>query len=280
MGAVSKPVRARAALSPQGGGPARGLMLAKALPSGRALLLGFALLAGGALAYLGARESSLFALTSIEVSGAPPRVAAHVRAALEPLAGRSLLVVNGGDVQRQLAALSDVAGVSFDRDFPHTLRVFVTPAHSIAVLRRGPSAWIVSSDGRVVRTAGLFAVRKLPRIWIPRTASIDVGMTVDDADAARGVAALAIARRAGFGTRIAVVRASDRELTFVLAGGLELRLGDATSIPLKVAVATRLLPLVQGTSGYLDVTVPARPIAGGDPSSRRFRLSLRATRRR
>ncbi len=237
MAAVSRPVRAQAAVLPHDGGRTRGFMFARALPSGRALLLGFALLAAGALAYVGARETSLFALRSIQISGAPPRV----------------------------AGLSDVAGVSFDRDFPHTLRVFVSPAHSIAVLRRGASAWIVSSDGRVVRTAGLFAARKLPRIWIPRSAAVDVGIAVGDADAARAVQALAIARRDGFGTRIAVVRATDSELTFVLAAGPELRFGDAAAMPLKLAVVKRVLPLVQSTSAYLDVTVPARPIAGGNP---------------
>ena len=266
MATVSRPARAHATTLPlRGDGRIRGSVLARALPSGRALLLGFALLAAGALAYVGARESSLFALRSIQISGAPPRVAAHVRAALEPLAGRSLLAVNRGDVERRLAGLSDVAGVSFDRDFPHTLRVFVSPAHSIAVLRRGPAAWIVSSDGRVIRTADLLAARKLPRIWIPRTAAVDVGMPVGDANAARAVQALAIARRAGFGTRIAVVRSTDRELTFVLAGGTELRFGDASSVALKLAVAKRVLPLVQSSGGYVDVTVPGRPIAGGNP---------------
>jgi cell division septal protein FtsQ len=265
MGAVPRPGRAQAAVLPQDAGRVRGLLITRTLPSGRALLLGFTLLAGGALAYVGARESSLFALRSIQISGAPPRVAAHVRAALEPLAGRSLLAVNRGDVERRLAGLSDVAGVSFDRDFPHTLRVFVSPAHSIAVLRRGASAWIVSSDGRVIRTAGLFGARKLPRIWIPRSAAVDVGMTVGDANTARAVQALATARRAGFGKRIAAVRSTDRELTFVLAAGPELRLGDATSVALKLAVAKRVLPFVTGVTGYIDVTIPARPITGGKP---------------
>jgi hypothetical protein len=187
-----------------------------------------------------------------------------VEQALAPLRGRSLLALNQGEIEQRLARLSDVAAVSFDRDFPHTLRVFVTPAHSIAVLRRGMSAWIVSSDGRVVRTAGLFATPKLPRIWVPRSTSVDVGMPVADADAAHAVRALAIVRGAGFGRRIVGVRAADGELTFVLAQGPELRFGDATSLPLKLAVATRMLPLVEGTSGYLDVTVPTRPIAGGN----------------
>jgi cell division protein FtsQ len=266
MAAAPRSRRARAAVLPfPGTGRLRGFSLMPSLPSGRALLLGFALLGAGALAYLGARETSIFALRTVQVNGAPPRVAAHVEQALEPLQGRSLLALNRGEIEQRVARLSDVAAVSFDRDFPHTLRVFVTPAHSIAVLRRGMSAWIVSSDRRVVRTAGLFAAPKLPRIWVPRATSVDVGLPLADADAARAVRALAVVRGAGFGRRIAAMRVTDRELTIVLAQGPELRFGDGTSLTLKLAVATRMLPLVEGTSGYLDVTVPTRPIAGGNP---------------
>jgi len=266
MAAVPRSRRARAAVLPlPGSGQLRGFTLTQSLPSGRALLLGFALLGAGALAYIGARETSLFALRTVQITGAPPRVAAHVEQALAPLRGRSLLALNGGEIERRLALLPDVASVSFDRDFPHTLRLVVTPAHSIAVLRRGMSAWIVSSDGRVIRSAGLFAAPKLPRIWVPRSASIDVGTSVADPDAARAVRALALVRRAGFARRIAAVRAADGELTLVLDQGPELRSGDATSLSLKLAVASRMLPLVARTSGYVDVTVPARPIAGGNP---------------
>src|SRR5437879_4234023 len=165
MSVASRSRRARVAVLPfPATGRFRGLTLARALPSGRALMLGFALLGAGALAYLGARETSLFALRTVQVSGAPPRVIAHVEQALDPLRGRSLLALNQGEIERRVAGLSDVARVSFDPHFPHTLRVLVTPAHSIAVLRRGTSAWIVSSDGRVVRTTGLLAAPKLPRV--------------------------------------------------------------------------------------------------------------------
>src|SRR5436190_13996105 len=265
MAAVSTPSRARAVVRPAQGGGVRGPALMRALPSGRAPLLGLALLVAGALSYLGARESSLFALRAIQISGAPPNVAAHVRTALESLEGRSLLALNGADVERRLASLSDVAGVSFDRDFPHTLRVFVTPAHSIAVVRRGASAWIVSSDSRVVRTADRSAAGKLPRIWVPQSAAVDVGSQLTDSDAARAIRAIAIVRGAGFANRIAVVRSSDRELTFVLAGGPELRFGDLTSLTLKLAVAERILPLEPGAGGYVDVTVPERPVAAPNP---------------
>ena len=267
MGAVSRSGRGRAAVLPfPRAGQLRDFTLRKALPSGRALLLGFALLGTGVLVYVGARESSVFALQSIEIRGAPPRVAAHVRAALRPLEGGSLLALNRGAIAQRLAGLSDVAGVSIDRRFPHTLRVFVTPAHSIAVLRRGSSAWIISSDGRVVRTVGLFGAPRLPRVWIPRAGSVDVGMALADPAAVRAVRAVAVARSAGFAARITTIRSTDTELTFVLPTGLELRFGGAGSLPLKLAVAERLLPFVGGaTSGYVDVTVPARPIAKVNP---------------
>lgn len=266
MASVPRLPRARAAVLPLPGvGRFRSLTLTRGVPSGRALLLGFALLGAGVLAYFGARETSLFALRSVQITGAPPRVAAHVEQALGPLRGHSLLSIDRAEVERRLAGLSDVEGVSIDRSFPHTLRVFVTPAHSIAVLRRGPMAWIVSSDGRVVRPAGLSAAPRLPRIWVPRGVSVDVGATLADSDAARALRALAIARAARFATRIKAVRASDRELTFVLSRGPELRFGDATSLRLKLAVAVRMLPLVQATSGYVDLTVPDRPISGGNP---------------
>jgi cell division protein FtsQ len=265
MAAVSRSTRphARALAAPRALRP-RELRLGKALPSGRALAVGFALLAAGGLAYLGARESSLFAVRQIRVIGAPPRVAAHVRAALAPLQGRSLVGLDDAAVERRLAGLPDVAAASFDRDFPHTLHVVVTPAHSIAVIRRGAGAWIVSSDGTVIRAAERFAAPRLPRIWVSRRTSVEAGAAVGDSDAIRAIKAIATARRAGFAARLAGVRATGDGLTFILAGGMQVRFGDVTALPVKLAVAGRLLPLVQGTSTYIDLSVPERPVAGGN----------------
>jgi hypothetical protein len=56
-------------------------------------------------------------------------------------------------------------------------------------------------------------------------------------------------------------------LTFLLASGLELRLGDLQAVRLKLAVASRILPglLARGGYAYLDVSVPERPVAGLNP---------------
>ena len=52
------------------------------------------------------------------------------------------------------------------------------------------------------------------------------------------------------------------ELTLILRSGLEVRLGDATDVPLKLAVAAKVLPLVAADTRYVDVSVPERPVAG------------------
>jgi hypothetical protein len=56
-------------------------------------------------------------------------------------------------------------------------------------------------------------------------------------------------------------------LVFGLRSGLELRLGDASDLALKLAVAARILPLLGGSADYLDVSLPARPVAGSASSA-------------
>ncbi len=43
---------------------------------------------------------------------------------------------------------------------------------------------------------------------------------------------------------------------------MQVRLGDPVDVPLKLAVAARVLPLLQDGTAYLDVSVPERPVAG------------------
>jgi hypothetical protein len=67
-----------------------------------------------------------------------------------------------------------------------------------------------------------------------------------------------------------MVRARELDLTFVLRSGLELRLGDIREVPLKLAVASEIVPglLARGGYAYLDVSVPERPVAGATLNSR------------
>jgi cell division protein FtsQ len=238
----------------------------RALPSGRSLLIGFAIVAAAAGLYALARVTPMFALTRIEVVGAPPAVAAHVERALAPMKGTSLLALDGTAVDRRIAALTDVASATYDRDFPHTLRVVVRPEHPVAVVRRGAGAWLVAADTHVMAVVKPRSRPGMPQVWLTESGAPQVGAALTDRLGLRAVRALSLARKAKLQLHVRVVRARAHQLTFLLASGVELRLGDVRAVPLKVAVAASILPqlLAQGGYSYLDVSVPERPVAGAN----------------
>jgi cell division septal protein FtsQ len=234
------------------------------LPSGRSLAIGFATVLGVVGLYVLARQTPMFALQRIEVQGAPAPVARHVRAALGRLDGTSLLTLDTSKLDRLLNALPDVAAARYDRDFPHTLRVVVRPEHPVAVARRGPKAWLVAASTRAIAAVPLRTHPELPRVWLAHSGDPEVGAAITDRFALRAVRALALAREARFSGRIRMVRVRERDLTFLFGSGLELRLGDLRSVPLKLAIASRILPVLRAQDGYtyLDVSVSERPVAG------------------
>lgn len=228
-----------------------------------AVLFALALLGGAVGLYVAARQTSLFALTRIQVAGAPPAVAAEVRSALASYEGRSLVRFDSRDARRRLAAVSDIANARFDRDFPHTLRVRVHLERPVAVLRRGADAWVVSASARVLRRLEKRPFPRLPRIWVPAETDVSVNSTLAGV-AAMGVAAVAPLRPLHVGADVRQVLTSDQELTLVLGSGTELRLGDSGDIRLKLSIAKQILPIATGAT-YLDVSVPERPVAGYNP---------------
>ena len=237
------------------------------LPPARSVLLAVALLVGAAAAYLVARETSVFAVRRVDVSGAPPAVALQVQQALRSELGTSLLRIDLGQARATLTSLPTVQGVSFDRAFPHTLRVVVVPERPVAVVRQGALSWLVSARGRVMASLAHGARPALPRIWVGRGLSFTVGALVDAAvrpalDAVRPLAAIR------FPARVTAVETAGGELVLKLRSGIEVRLGDARDVPLKLAVAANVLPLVDSSTRYVDVSVPDRPVAGTQPETR------------
>src|SRR5262249_11033107 len=232
------------------------------LPTSRLLLVGAVLVVLAGTLYLVARQTSIFALRTIEVDGATPAVEARVRAALEPLVGRSLVTFDRGEAQRLLFSVAQVAGASFDRDFPHTLRVYVRTETPIAVLRQATGAWMVASSGRILARLDRRPYPDLPRVWVPRSVSLSLNATVGDATA-QAIQALAAARAAKLPDQVRQAKWGDFGLALVLASCTEIRLGDAGDARLKLAVARRILPLAPGAP-YVDVSVPERAVAGNN----------------
>lgn len=239
------------------------------VPSGRAVLIGLGAVSIGFGLYGLARETSLFAVRSIVIEGASPTVAAEVRTALHSYDGRSLVAVDAGAVEGRADALPSVRSAVADRAFPHTLRIRIVPEIPVAVLRRGGESWLVSARGRVIRTIERGGLPGLPRIWLPSSTQLQEGAFLADAPGALAARSLAALVGSGFPKRISFVRALDGAITLGLRGGLEIHLGPPVDLPLKIAIARGILPLLalprNGGPDYLDLTVPERPVAGRNP---------------
>jgi len=237
------------------------LDLGRLVPSSRSLLLAFAVLGGVLLSLVVARETPLFGVRSIEVTGASPWIQHQVERTLAGRRGDSLVSLDLDSARSDVASLPSVAAVAFDRAYPHTLRVTVVPERPVAVVRQGATAFVVSERGRVVARVPRTRRPELARIWVARDVPLEPGSIVDG-DLRIAVGAVAPLAGVRFPGHVVSVATGEDQLTLRLRSGLELRLGEPTYVDLKLAVAGRVLPLLPPGSGYLDLSVPDRPVAG------------------
>jgi cell division septal protein FtsQ len=236
--------------------------LRKLTPSVRSILVGLALLGLAVGAYVAARDSSVFAVRTLEIRGGTAAVRAEVRAALAPDLGKSLLRIDGGDIGSRLAPLPDIHSFHYDRSFPHTLRLVIRRERPVLVVRRGAGAFLVAASGRVLRPLAHPRLSRLPRLWLTKDVAVRAGDQLP-AGAAAAATALAPLEGAPLPGGVKLVRGGAKELTLVLGGGLEVRLGDAGDLRLKLAIARRILRATGAAAtghGYLDVSVPERPV--------------------
>jgi cell division protein FtsQ len=237
------------------------LDFARFVPSGRSLGIAFLIALGALGAWVGARETSVFAVRTVDVGGANPALAGQVRKALAPARGMSLLKVDLAESLQTVEAIPTVESARFDRAFPHTLRVVVVPERGVAIVRQGADSYLVAESGRVMDTADRHDRPALARIWVDRTVKLLVGEPTTG-DLRTAVAAVAPLLGSHFPGRVSSVTATADALTLRLRSGLEIRLGDALDVPLKLAVAARVIPLLDDSTAYLDVAVPERPVSG------------------
>ncbi len=259
--------RAEAAILPRRPGLPRvhpRAWLVRIVPTRRSLVVGLGIVAFALFAYLLARETPLFAIDRIEVEGASPRVADEVRHTLASVTGSPLVGLDGSAVIGRVEALPTVVRARYDRSFPHTLRITVIPEHPSAVLRSGASSWLVSIRGRIMGRLVSGADPSLPRVWVPAHTAVLVASTLGSAQTRVAVRAAGLA--GALAPRIATATYSGGQLVFRLRSGLQVLLGAATDVKLKVAVAQRALTFVPSGSTYLDVSVPGRAVSGtGSP---------------
>jgi cell division protein FtsQ len=256
---VSRPPRQSPAREAVARLPSRARSL-ELLPSGRSIALGVVVAIVAVLAYAAARETSVFAVRTVDVRGVDPKLARRVDAALEPLQGVSLLKIRSDQVERLATSLPTVAGVTYDRAFPNTLRVVVEAEEPAAVVRHGARAWLVSRRGRLMERIAQRTHRRLPRIWLAQALGVPVGATVAHGAGAEEVALIDASRGQALSRQVRSVRQVDGQWTYVLRGGVQIRVGDRTDLALKLTVAAAILRRTP-IFGYLDVSVPQRPVA-------------------
>jgi cell division protein FtsQ len=235
--------------------------VARLIPSGRVLALAFTALAAGLLAIVLVRETSVFAVERIEVTGAPPAVVREVERTLADVRGRNLLQLDTLELRDAVERIPTVRAASFDRAFPHGLSVALVAERPVAVIRQGPSSWLVSERGRIMSEVRRDQRAGLPRIWVPRAVQLERGVLAER-ELMTAVAAVAPLAAARFPARVATVAFTDDDLTLRLRSGLLVRLGEPADVRLKLAVAGRVLPLLDDDTAYLDVSVPERPVSG------------------
>ncbi len=245
---------------------------ALSLPTGaivRAVAIALAVVAVLALAYIGARQTSVFAVQTIKITGARTDVRQEVRAALAQYKGLSLVAIDPADVERTLGAVPVVRSAHVDRAFPHTLKIEIQAERPLAVYHAGAKAWVISRTGRVLSPIKPDELLGLPRIKAEVKGTPKVGRTLGGADALTALLALqAVPQR--LPGKVLYAQVDEAGVTLVLAGSrLEIRVGEPRDLEAKLAAAVAVLRALpsgeRATVGYVDVSLPERAVTGVDP---------------
>jgi cell division protein FtsQ len=225
----------------------------------RLLALAGAVIVLAALFLFLIRESSLFEVRKIEVTGVTANQA-EVTAALQKASTQmTTLHVREEKLRAAVAGFPTVGSIKVEAKPLHELKIQVTERKPVALARAGSETTPISADGYLLRgvraPAGLITIELSQRPDGPQLAGPDL-------DQATLLGALPDQLRAGVeGSHI------DPEAGGVvvdLRNGIELRMGDGSDAAAKWAAAASVLAEPNlGSPAYIDVSVPGRPVAGG-----------------
>ncbi len=224
-------------------------------------LVALVLVLGGAYVWL--RDSSLVSVQRVRITGVSGPDAGRIRAALR-IAARNMttLDVKLNQLHTAVAPYPVVQRLDASTQFPHGMTIHVTEHVPVATVLAGGRRIAVSADGTLLHD--VTPTGPLPTIAVP----VPPGGARLDGPAADEVRLLAAAPYRLL-ARIATV--SDRSahgLTAALRAGPTLYFGTTAQLALKWGAALGVLA-DRGSAGalYIDVSVPARPAAGGGPDS-------------
>ena len=201
------------------------------------------------------RNSSLFAVEQVEVSGVTAN-REEITAALEQAASEmTTLRVRDDQLREAVQGFPTVASISADSSLFHRLEITVTERPPVAEIAAGGGAQPVSADGYLL--TGLESDAELPLI----EAGSARGGRLDQEAAAQ--AAILGAAPGDLRDRL---RASSWDesrggVVVDLEGAPELRFGDGERAEEKWRALSALLADGAAAAVYIDVSVPERPVA-------------------
>jgi cell division protein FtsQ len=205
------------------------------------------------------RDSALFSVEKVDVSGlsgpAAPRVAAALRDTAD---GMSTLHVDQGKLRRSVADYPQVRDLEISRKGAHELRVHVVEWVPIGAVTAGGRRIPVAADGTLL--AGLTTARALATVPVSRVPS---GRRLRDDRGLEGVELLATAP-APLRARITRVSVGARGLAVTMRQGPDLYFGTPDRLDAKWLAAAGVLADADARGArYVDLTVPEHPAAGG-----------------
>jgi cell division septal protein FtsQ len=232
------------------------------------LVLLTALVIAGVLGFYWLRSSSVFAVSEVSFPVAERVTEAELRAVVEPVSGVNLLRVSIAALEADLHEIPYVRTARVYRRFPHGLEIDIEEYVPVARVRGSEGIdWLLADDGMVLDEAGASS-HGLPLLAPEADVSPQAGVLTAPQVAAAIPLAVMLEDTLVWSAsehpvkQVSVLRSG--ELTIVLEGGGEIRLGNPAQLDEKLMVALEIIDRYSKDGkklDYVDVHVPTRVVA-------------------
>ncbi len=221
------------------------------------------------------RDSSFFSIDVVSADPTTHVTSNDIQKLLKVDAGSTLLNLDEEKVEAGLKKNPWVASVSFEKQFPHTLKVVINEQvpDTLVVMTSGSIAWYLGQNGcwiepckisvaddESVNDAAL-AVARANNVTlitgVPASVSPEAGAYATDSMLAT-VREFRESFSSSFASQIVSYDApSSDAISCVLSSGIEVSLGSATNISYKEQVVTSLIAKYPNQLTYINVRTPS-----------------------
>ena len=227
------------------------------------------------VAYFVLRSLSAFAIQNVVCEPTEHVTESDIKNLLEVPDGATLLNFDGSAIEASLKKDPWVGSVSFERQFPDTLRVVVNEqsTDALVVMNAGSIAWYLGTSGSWIQptkvtvaqnqsvndaalaqatSEGVLLITDVPSSVSPKSGS----EATDDVFAA--VRTFRDGFSADFSAQVVSYSAPSADnISCTLASGVEISLGSATQVSSKEAIAKEILAAHPGKVTFINVRVPS-----------------------